>query len=408
MAARGCRSDAAVIVVFCLAQTLAQLGAFTFPALLPLLIDEWRLSHTDAGWLSGIFFGAYAVSVPVLVTLTDRIDARRIYLCAVGASTVSHLGLAFLADGFWAGLAFRVAAGVGWAGTYMVGLRALTDQMEGRAQTRAVAAHAASIGVSGALSFVIAGQLAAWLGWQSAFVVSAAGTLGAMLVAGGLFPATLPPRRHRSLAALLDFRPVFANRSAMAYSIAYCVHTWEMFVVRSWVVTFLAFVLDRSAAGIVWLVPTVVAMLMELAGTASSVLGNEVALRIGRRRWIVSVMAIAIILACCLGFASTLGYVPVVVLCLIYNAVIYADSASLTAGTAGSAHPDRRGATLAVHAMLGYGGGFVGPLMMGVILDGAGGESVLGWGVGFAHVAVIMLVGPLVMIGFKPVDPGRP
>ena len=32
---------------------------------------------------------------------------------------------------------------------------------------------------------------------------------------------------------------------------------------------------------------------------------------------------------------------------------------------------------LAVHAMLGYGGGFVGPLVLGVILDTLGGETVM-------------------------------
>ena len=44
-------------------------------ALLPELFAEWSLSHSDAGWLSGIFFAAYAASVPVLVTLTDRVPA---------------------------------------------------------------------------------------------------------------------------------------------------------------------------------------------------------------------------------------------------------------------------------------------------------------------------------------------
>src|SRR5258706_6004135 len=62
------------------AQMLAQLGAFALPALLPGYIDRWSLSKTEAGWLVGIFFAAYVVMVPVLVALTDRIPARRVYL----------------------------------------------------------------------------------------------------------------------------------------------------------------------------------------------------------------------------------------------------------------------------------------------------------------------------------------
>ena len=88
----------------------------------------------------------------------------------------------------------------------------------------------------------------------------------------------------------------------------------------------------------------------------------------------------------------------------MYNGLIYADSSSLTAGTVGSAEPQRRGATLAVHGMLGYGGGFVGPVVVGVLLDGLGGESVTNWGLGFGHVAVVLAFGPLALWLLKPKD----
>jgi dipeptide/tripeptide permease len=41
--------------------------------------------------------------------------------------------------------------------------------------------------------------------------------------------------------------------------------------------------------------------------------------------------------------------------------------------------------------MLGYTGGFVEPIMIGLILDLAGGMSRLAWGAAFAAVAVLML-----------------
>ena len=109
----------------CTSQVLGQLGAFTFPALLPVFFAEWNITHTEAGWLSGIFFGAYALGVPLLVTATDRVDPRRIYMLAVGISTISHIGMAVAATDFATGMVFRTMAGVGWAGTYMVGLKAL-------------------------------------------------------------------------------------------------------------------------------------------------------------------------------------------------------------------------------------------------------------------------------------------
>lgn len=393
-----------LIAAVCTAQTLAQVGAFTFAALLPVFFREWGLSHTEAGWLSGVIFGAYAIAVVFILPITDRIDPRRVYVTAVALTTCSHLGMALIADGFWTGLLFRVLAGIGWAGTYMVGLKALADLIEGPAQSRAVAFHAASIGAGGSLSFVLAGAAARWFDWHGAFMLSAAGSFCALLVMALLVPAANPAARAAPGTRLMDFGPVFRNRSAMAYAAGYCVHTWEMFTVRSWVVTFLVFTLAQTGDKPDFFIPTVVAMLMELFGTASSVFGNEMAIRFGRKRWILGVMLASMAVASVVGFAAGVGYGAATALCLVYNILIYADSSSLTAGTVGSAAPGKRGATLAVHATLGYTGGFIGPLVLGVLLDMLGGETVRNWGLAFGHLAVIMMAGPLALLILKPRD----
>src|ERR1051325_1676122 len=129
------------------AQMLAQLGAFALPALLPAYIERWSLSKTEAGWLVGVFFAAYVVMVPLLVALTDRVPARRVYMIGTGLTALSHFGFALVADGFWTAFLLRVLAGIGWAGTYMPGLKAITDPIEGVAQSRAVSWHAAGVGI---------------------------------------------------------------------------------------------------------------------------------------------------------------------------------------------------------------------------------------------------------------------
>ena len=55
----------------------------------------------------------------------------------------SHLGFAAFADGPWSAGAARILAGVGWAGTYMTGLKLLADRVEPALMSRAVAGHAA-------------------------------------------------------------------------------------------------------------------------------------------------------------------------------------------------------------------------------------------------------------------------
>ena len=388
----------------CAAQACAQIGAFGVAALLPTLIPAWSLTNTEAGWLGGIYYAAYTLVVPLLSSLTDRVDPRRVYLASVALTAFAFAGFAWAATGFWAALAFRALMGVGWAGCYMPGLKALSDLAEGPRQSRAVAGHAAAVGVSGALSFGVTGAVNAWLGWRWALVPGAVGAaLAFVLVLVGL-PARPPRPTVGPRGALLDFRPILRNRSALAYSLAYCVHTWEMSALRAWVVTFLTFASGQRVGTWVPLAPATVASVMGLLGVLASVWGNELAIRFGRRRFILGTMLASAAMAGVIGFGAGLPYVATAALVLVYAMLIWSDSSSLTAGSAGSAEPGRRGATLAVHSTLGYAGGFLGPLALGATLDLAGSDSVLGWGLAFGHVTVALGLGAVAFVWLRPAD----
>jgi predicted MFS family arabinose efflux permease len=258
--------------------------------------------------------------------------------------------------------------------------------------SRAVAAHAASIGVSGALSFSCAGLLAGYYGWRSAFVIAGLCAVVAWSIVALSAPRRPQPSPPPGGRGLFDFRPVLRNRSAMAYSLAYCIHTLEMNALRGWGVAFLGYVAISTGATETSLSPTFVLTALGLIGTAASVFGNEAAIRLGRRRLIACAMLGSVVVGGTIGFAGTLSYPVAVGLLLLYGFIVWLDSSSLTAGAAGTADPARRGAQLAVHSTLGYAGGFVGPLMVGFILDSAGGMSRAAWGAAFLAVAILMLL----------------
>ena len=385
------RSPARLVAIVCAAQILVQIGAFFWPALLPGMMPLWELSNSQAGWITAGFYGAYMISVPVLVTLTDRIDPKRVYLFGVASTVLGHLLFALFAEGFWSALALRGLTGMGWAGTYMTGLKLLADRVDAKMMSRATAGHAASIGIAGALSFACGDLIAAVAGWRGAFFVAAASAALAWLLVALKAPSqairTAQPKDGQSL---YDFRPVFRNSSAMAYAIAYCVHTLEMSALRGWGVAFLGYVAMTTGATASALSPALVVTGLGLIGTFASLAGNEAAIRFGRKRLIVLAMLASILIGATIGFVGSLSYAVAAALLTIYGLVIWLDSSSLTAGTAGTADPSRRGATLAVHSMLGYAGGFVGPLMVGWVLDLSGGMSQVGWGLSFLSVAVLM------------------
>ena len=85
----------------CGAEALSMTGFAAYTTLLPQLQREWGLSNSEAGAISGFLFAGYMVSVPVLTSLTDRMDSRRIYFAAC---LIGSLGAAFFAlfgQGFW-------------------------------------------------------------------------------------------------------------------------------------------------------------------------------------------------------------------------------------------------------------------------------------------------------------------
>jgi len=110
------------------------------------------------------------------------------------------------------------------------------------------------------------------------------------------------------------------------------------------------------------------------------------------------------ICAAIIGFLGPRSYLLAAALVLVYGLLIWLDSSSLTAGAAGSADPSRRGATLALHSMAGYAGGFVGPITIGWILDAAGGMSVWGWGMAFLHVGIVVLAARFAFVWLSPRD----
>lgn len=376
------------------AQVLVQIGAFTLPALLPSYIDRWHLTKTEAGSLVGVFFAAYVVAVPVLVALTDRVATRNVYVVGAGLTALSHLGFAFVADGFWSGLILRAAAGIGWAGAYMPGLKAIADTLESNAQSRAVSAHAAGVGVAGAASYAVAGAIAGLCGSEAAFLFGGIAALIAGVIALFVMPGKLPAHaKSGGPRALLDFRPVFRNRAAMAWIAGYTFHTWEMAGLRAWGVTFLTLAVAQAGAPPWFPSPTVLFTIAGLVGIAVSIFGNEMSQRLGRIRIVTLAMTISALLALCTGW--TVGWSSSLAAALVIGwlAFIFLDSSALTAGTVQAADPALRGATMGLHSMCGYVGAFLGPLGVGYALDLAGTNAVLGWGLGFGQLALVSIIG---------------
>lgn len=385
------------------AEVLGMLGISAFAALLPDFSREWGLSATEAGWISGLYYAGYVAAVPLLTAATDRVDPRRIYLAATALGGIANAGFALTADGFWSAVGWQMLSGIGLAGTYMPGLKALTDRATGPHQSRALASYTAGFSLGISASFLLAGGLGAAHGWRWAFAAAALGSAIACLIALIALRPAPPAARPVGATRLLDFRPVLANRAAMGFVIGYGFHVWELFGLRSWIVAFLAFSLSLQATATSSWSPSLVASLIALAGIFCSIGGNELALRQGRRHVLPLIMATSAVLACAIGFIAAAPYWFVAVACLVYGGFVMADSASLTAGAVESAALGQRGATMAVHSGIGFLGAFLGPLCFGAVLDVMGGPAkITAWGTAFASLGLAVGCGALALLLLKP------
>src|SRR5258708_10603084 len=118
-----------LVAAMCLAEILCMAGFATSPALLARLAAEWSFSNTEAGLVGGILFLGYVAAVPVLTSLTDRIDARRIYLCSTLIAAAGSAVFATIAAGLWGALAGQAPFGIGLSGVHMPGLKAPSDRI---------------------------------------------------------------------------------------------------------------------------------------------------------------------------------------------------------------------------------------------------------------------------------------
>ena len=389
-------SNARLVAAPCVAHALSLTSMASYPALLPTFISVWDLSNTEAGWIAGVYYAGYMLAVPILTSATDHIDARRVYLAASALTCAATLAFALFADGFWSALVLRFFAGIGLAGTYMPGLKALTDRVSGANESRYLAFYTATFGLGVSLSFLVSGEMAAWFGWRAAFLAGAAGSAASLVI----FASVVAPRDQsgeRPDTLLLDVRPVLRTRETMGYVLAYAAHVWELFSMREWMVAFLTFAIAYQALTDVPLRPTIIVAVANLMGLFSSILGNECSVRFGRRRLITIAMWGSAAVVGVLGFTAGWPYLLIAGLCILHGITVSTDSSSITAGALQSAPAGYRGTTLAVHSTFGFAAGFVGPLAVGIVLDVTGGTTVVSWGLALLSMGVVAALGPIAL-----------
>src|SRR5438046_6718155 len=252
----------------------------------------------------------------------------------------------------------------------MPGLRLLSDRISGPAQSRYIAFCLSFFGIGTALSLALAGLIAPLAGWRTRFLLSALGPLLAgvlVLVCVESLQKQASGEKSFSLTTPFPFaawRRVMANRASAGYTLGYAAHCLELFGSRAWMVAFLAFSSSFHANETFPLQLATIAAVVNLVAVPASILGNEIALRIGRRRCILVAMARSGSSGILLGLAAPWHWVIVLGLLVLYSMLVMAESATLTAGLVAAAPAELRGAAMGLYSLAGLAAGLPGPAVL--------------------------------------------
>ena len=368
-----------LLVVVSGAGILALLSFALWPVFLTTLGPAWGLSNADIGWVSGAYFAGYLLATPILVGLTDRVDARLVFLGGCGFSVAGCLLFAMTAHDFWSASGAWAVVGSGLAGTYMPGLQILNARLDEHHRIRAVPWYTACFGIGTGGSFALMGWLLIVADAHTAALLAAgAALIAGLVVLSCVGPKASPPAptNHRKRHPL-DLRPAFRKPVAMGYILAYGTHTYELFAYRTWSFALLLFMASQSAGKIGVGIITAIVSLITVSGMIASLVGASLCLRFGRHRVIASIGIASAALSVLVAISLHSGFWPVVIMLWAYNACIMLDSGSLTTGTVEAGDATDRGALLAVHSMIGFGGGALGGPIIGYVLDHSGGVNAL-------------------------------
>jgi MFS family permease len=379
---RPVRSPAKIVAVVCAAEIAGMAPFSMFLALQPLLQGEWELSNTTSGWIASAYYAGYMLAVPVLASLTDRWDARSVWLGAITLAALGAVGFGTMAQGPLTAVIFQAIAGAGLAGTYMPGLKLMDDRIPGALHPRLVAFYTTSFSLGASGSYFLVGQLIEQFHWRTAIAAAAIGPAAAWLLIHLTLGRVAPAPAGATHATAGRWRDVLQSADSMRYVVAYACHMWELFGMRAWLVPFLVFC--TVLHGPTFAAPTTLAAMLALSGIPSSFVGAELSARFERRYVVMAIMLMSAATGIAVGAVASQAWALILSLSVLHHALVMADSAALTSGLVAVSPPHSRGTAMALYSMTGFAAASLASFAIGGVLDLLGGQSVTSWTFAFA------------------------
>ena len=369
-----------IVILSCFIQMISMTGFAVWPIYLIELQKSWNLSNSEAGWISGSFYIGYVIATPLLVSMTDTFDARKVYFFS---SLLGCLGL--LSFSFFASNAINASicwslVGAGLAGTYMPGLQILNSRLNKVSREKYVAIYTSFFGLGIAFSFSIFGILKSYnVEWENAFLYASITLLICSFPLLFFSGEEIEERKRKKyegiIKVIIPIFSTFKNKKALPFILGYGGHTYELFGFRSWTFPCILFLSTHFQTPLSDAVIANAIGLMGFLGIFASIYGAKYCINKDRAKVVSKMGLICFIGSIITAISFWFSFWLALLMLFIYNALIVLDSGSLTTGVVINGNPEDRGVRLALHSMVGFLGGALGGPIVGFVLDNFGGQS---------------------------------
>ncbi len=363
------RFDRWIISIF-ISRIALYANFMVYAACLPILLNEWDMSATQAGSISSAFMFGYAASLFVFAWLSDHFGAKRLFLLSAVLSASSALVFGFFAHSYLSGLILYALAAATQGGLYTPAIMLFSERYDASRRGAAIGYLIASTCVGYAFSLVVSGLCITWGGYRAAFIVTGCLPSVGLIISWHALGSTannIHPRVERLRVTTLLGR----NSNACLLIAGYTFHGWELLGMWSWTPAFFAaaIALSGNSFGETAQFGAYLVASMHLIGALASVTMGRLADKLGRRVVLIQVGAIGACLSLMIGWLTTWPITLLVFMGLVYYFFAIGDSPVLSTALTEAIEPSYLGSILAVRALLGFGAGGIAPIMFGAMLD---------------------------------------
>lgn len=366
-------------------------------SLFPLLEHDFGFSKAQLGLIGSSFMWVYALSAPLAGVAGDRLSRRGLVLGGCLFWSIMT-GVTGLCGKFWQFLAARSLVGLGES-LYFPSATSLISDLHGTlTRSTALSLHQSAVYVGTVAGGWIGALIAEAWGWRAAFwVFGAAGVVVALVVRAFLreparenaAPEGCHPPVREVIAGLVSQPAVLLKMAAFACANAVA----AIFLV--WAPTYLyeRFHLGLAAAGL-----TAVAWIQiasALSVPLSGVLADKLSASLPGGRLLVQCAGLGAGAACVFAVGSASGLAVLVAAMVGFGLCKGFYDGGIFASLFDTVPSERRATAAGLMNFVGWGGGAIGPLAVGLASNGTSVShmgSVLSWScVAYIAAAVLLL-----------------